>query len=136
MKKVKLPSGADLEITLAPFSEAKALYQAFLKELKTLKIDAETEMDYNFIKDIICSGLSSKEVDEALSVCMGRATYKKLKIDDDTFEDEIARGDYLVVCYEVARANLEPFTKGLFAKFSPALEKFKKGPELKLKKTT
>jgi len=128
MAKIKLPSGAELSITLAPFAESKGLYQAILKDIQHLKIDGEQEMDYNFLKDILCAGLSSDGVDKALTVCMNRATYNNLKIDENTFEPEKARQDYLLVCFEVAKVNIEPFTKSLYAKFSTVLAKLKKDP--------
>lgn len=120
---MKLPSGAELVITVAPFAEAKALYQAFLKELKVLKFDPKTEMDVNFFKDMFCAALSSKEIENALDVCMKRATYNGLKIDKDTFEPVEARDDYFAVCFEIAKENVLPFTKSLYAQYSPILEK-------------
>lgn len=104
-------------LSLAPFAEAKDLYQAFLKEGKQIKLEAKTELDHNFFKDALCSALSSKEVEEKVWACMRKCTYNKLKIDDDTFEPEEAREDYFFVMFEVAKANVLPFTKGLSAKF-------------------
>jgi hypothetical protein len=115
---MKLPSGAELRITLAPFSDAKALYQAFLEEVKTLKWEATTEIDTNFIKDIFCVGLASKKFEGALWKCMERALYNNLKITDQTFEPEEARQDYVPVCFEVAKENITPFTKTLMPLFS------------------
>lgn len=122
---MKLPSGAELEINLSPFSISKSLYQAVLDELKSLKVDANTELDINFFKDVFCVGLSSKKIEFALDECMKRAIYNGLKIDKDTFEPAAAREDYIAVCFEVAKVNLIPFTKNLFAQYSPALEKLK-----------
>lgn len=120
-RKVVLPSGAELEITLAPFADSKALYQAMLEEAKTLKIDDTAEVDANLYKDLFCTGLSSKKIEAALTVCMKRATYNGMKITDDVFEPVEARDDYLIVCMEVARENITPFTKSLFAQYGDIL---------------
>lgn len=122
---MKLPSGAELVITVAPFIDSRALYQSILKEMKHLKMEAKTELNTNFVKDIFCSLLSSKEVEVALDTCMKRCTYKGLKIDDDTFESIDARGDYLLVCVEVAKENILPFMKSLYAEYAPMWEKLK-----------
>jgi len=124
-----MPSGAVLKITPAPFAEAKALYQAVLEELRGVNLDPNAEIDTNLFKDIFCVGLSSKKIETALAACMKRATYKDLKIDDQTFEPLEARQDYVLVCFEVAKENIAPFAKSLYAEFSPLLAKIQtKGP--------
>lgn len=125
--KVVLKSGKELEITLAPFDEAKSLYQAVAEEVKALKVDAEVDMDVNFFKDLALSGLSSKKIDSALSVCMKRCAYNGQRIASvkDSFESIEAREDYFEVCFEVGKANLLPFTKSLYAQFVGLLKKEK-----------
>lgn len=124
--KVELPSGAKLEITLAPFVDARALYQAFADEFKTLKIQGTTELDYNFLKDIFLVGISSKKIEQALDLCMKRATYNGAHIDGDTFTPEESRQDYFEVCFEIAKVNIMPFTKALMQKYSHVLGALKK----------
>lgn len=114
MREQKLPSGALLDIKKIPFSEAKALYQAVVEELKAVKIDTNAEME-NLFKDIFCISVASKKVDDRLKVCMERCLYDGLKITDSTFEDEKARLDYSVVCFEVMQEAIGPFLKGLYA---------------------
>lgn len=121
MKEVTLPSGATLKITLAPFTQSRDLYQAFLEELKGLKIDPTEEVDASFIKDLGCVALTSKKVETALWTCMQRATYNDLKITLDTFEPEASRDDYFTVCLEVAKVNIQPFTKSLYAQYGHVL---------------
>lgn len=125
---MKLPSGAELRITLAPFSDSKALYQAFLEEIKGLKVESSTEIDTNFIKDIFCVGLASKKLEVALWKCMERALYNNLKITEATFEPVEARQDYMLVCFEVAKENIAPFTKTLMPLFNQAKEILGKSP--------
>ena len=122
---MKLPSGAELEITPAPFKEAKALYMAVADELKGLRLNPEAEVDVNFFKDLFCTGLASKKIETALADCMKRVTYNGLKITDDTWEPLDARQDYLTACFEVAKENISPFTKSLSAQFGDVLQKLK-----------
>lgn len=117
MAEMGLPSGAKLKIQPAPFAESKALFQAILEEMASLKLDMEAEIDGNFLKDLFCVGLSSKKIDAALAPCVRRCLYNGQKITDDLFEDEKARGDYIDVIYEVAKENVLPFTKSLYAQY-------------------
>lgn len=124
VKEVKLPSGALLKIHPSPFSIAKALCQAVLKEAKGVEISSETELS-SVYKDLFCAGFSSELIDRCLWDCMKRCTYNSgagdLKIDDQTFEPVKAREDYLTVCMEVAKENILPFTKSLMQEFSRIL---------------
>lgn len=113
---IKLPSGAELRITLAPFAASKALYQAVLEEVKFLQLTSSTEVDFSLLKDLICVGFSSRKIEQALEECMKRCLYNGMKITADTFENEDARQDYLQVCFEVGKANIEPFLKALMPK--------------------
>lgn len=124
-KAITLPSGSKLEITVSDFKTSKALYVAMAAEAKSLKLDPNAEVDVNFLKDIFCAGLSSKAIEESLDACMKRCTYNGLKITTDTFEPVDARQDYLMVCFEIAKENVEPFTKALGQKLSPILDLLK-----------
>lgn len=128
MKEVSLPSGAKLNITLAPFKDSRALYQAILEEAKVLKLDPTAEIDVNLYKDLVCLGLSSKKIEACLWKCMERATYDGLKMTEDTFEPETARDDYMTVCFEVAKENIQPFTKSLYAQYADMLQKIQSVP--------
>ena len=125
MKTVKLPSGAVLKITPAPFAEARALYQAVMEELKSIKLDPTADVDVNLYKDLFCAGLASKKIEACLWECMKRVTYDSgpgdFKIDGSTFEPVEARQDYLQVCFEVAQENIEPFMKSLYAQYAKIL---------------
>jgi len=129
MKEIDLPSGAKLKITLAPFADSRELYQAMLEEMKL--IDFKSTMQFSEImKEIICYAFSSKRLESCLEKCFKKCLYNSgngdLKIDKDTFEPAEARDDYLTVCLEVAKENIMPFTKSLYAKFQPVIEKIKK----------
>ena len=128
---VSLPSGAELEMTLAPFTEGERLFTATAECLKSVSIDGEIELEnltssFNSLKSAVLNCLTSKELKEALLACLKRCTYNKQRITSwDIFEDIDARQDYLTVCWEVSKFNLAPFMKNLFSKFtiSQAAEK-------------
>lgn len=121
----KLPSGAVLKITLSPFAISRALYQAVAEEARGLKVEAKTEIDVNLFKDLACLALASKKIEAAVWECMKRATYNDNKITEETFEKREARDDYFMVMFEVARENILPFTKSLYAEYSHLLEALK-----------
>lgn len=133
MKEIDLPSGAKLTITEAPFADARELYQAMLEEIKNidLRVDDNSELaTLLFLKDFFCYGFSSKKIEQCLEKCFIKCLYNSgegdFKIDKNTFEPVNAREDYLTVCMEVAKENILPFMKSLYAKYKPLIEKIKK----------
>jgi hypothetical protein len=120
MREVRLESGATLRVSPAPFDIAKSLYQALLAEMRSVPVNAQTDM-VSIFKDIYCIGLSSKEVERYLWLCMERCQYNSgkgnLKIEPDTFEPVEARADFVQVCMEVAKENVGPFVKNLYAAY-------------------
>lgn len=121
--EIELPSKSKLFINMAPFAESKELYQTALEELKSLKIDPNAEIDTNFLKDIFCTGFSSKKLDAALWKCIRRCTYNKQVITEDSFEKVEAREDYMQICFLVLEANIKPFTKTLSQQLKQLIEK-------------
>lgn len=123
-KIIVLESGKKLHITMAPFADAKALYQVCMKELKDLKLDSKTDIDVNFWKDLAFTALSSKEIEAALFKCFEKVTYddKRITNVDDVFESAQAREDYIIVCVHVMKENIMPFMKSLYAKWSDVLK--------------
>ena len=136
-KKVSLPSGAELEISLAPFLEGERLFSATAECLKGVKVDGNTEVqdltsNLNSIKDMFLSCLTSQEMKSAILSCLKRCTYNNQRITSwDIFDDCKAREDYLTVCWEVVKFNLTPFTKSLFSKFSELVANTKTSQEQK-----
>ena len=130
-KQVSLPSGAELEMTLAPFMEGERLFTAVAECLKSVKFDGDKDVqdltsNLNGLKDAFLSCLTSKDMKDAILACLKRCTYNKQRITSwDIFESIEAREDYLSVCWEVCKFNLAPFTKSLFSKFSGLLESAK-----------
>ncbi len=122
-----LKSGKELKVTLAPFAQSKALLQALLEEAKGIQLESATELDVSLFKDLVCTAIASQKVEAALLKCMERALYQGVKIGPDTFEPAEARGDYLEVCFEVAKENVLPFMKSLSAQFAAIREGLLKG---------
>ena len=120
--EVNLPSGAVLKVNVAPFADAKALYQAVLEELKGVHFDSSTDLTALF-KDIAFAGFASKKIELCLDQCFKRCLYNELKIDKATFEPVDARQDYVVVCIAVAKANIAPFLNGLLVEFKQFTQK-------------
>lgn len=120
-KEIVLDSGSKLKITIAEFEIGRNLYQAVLEEARQIQVKPSDDLDLNTLKELFCIGLASKRIESALWACMPRVTYNGVKVTKDTFEPVEARGDYVQVCYEVAKENVLPFGKSLFAKFSVAL---------------
>lgn len=128
LKEVILPSGAKLKITPSPFAVAKNLYQAILKEFKNINLDSKTDLA-TLYKDLFCIGFSSPDIEKCLGECFKRCTYNDLKIDDNTFEPLSSRDDYMNVCIEVAKENVLPFGKSLYAEYQRILSTVENSPE-------
>ena len=116
LKKI-LPSGAELEVTLASFAEGHRLFKVVTKELETIDFKEDT------VQKMAFRLIASEAVEQALWPCMGRATYNQMKVNADLFEDAGIRGDFLAVAKEVLVFNLLPFSKGLDSVFSTFTQK-------------
>lgn len=134
MKEVRLPSGAILKISVAPFAEAKALYQAILKELRTVQVNSKLDMAALY-KDLACAGFSSSEIEAAIWRCLGRCTYNDgkgdFKITEATFEPVKNRDDYLKVQVEVVKENVLPFVKSLSVEYAHIFQVLTEDPTLR-----
>lgn len=124
-REVNLPSGAILRIQVAPFAVSKALYQAVLRELQPLQIKGDMEVP-SLIKDLFCVGLSSLAVEQCLWECFKSCTYDagqgERKLSQEVLEPVEARDDYMTICVEVAKDNIGPFTKSLYADYQKLAE--------------
>ncbi len=123
-KEIKLGSGAVLRIQPATFEVARELFEALLAELKAIRIRKNAEVS-DLFKDLFCIGFSAPRIKQALAECMKRCTYNcgqgDMKIDKDTFEPVANRVDYLRVCMEVAKENVNPFGSDLYVLYKEAL---------------
>lgn len=123
--KTTLPSGAELDITLAPFGAGHKLFKAVLSEIESVKLNLGGSSFGDFlgrevdgeaidtIKNLIVRLLSSEKVEEALWPCLERSTYRGHKVNKDLFEEEGIRADFIPICKEVLGFNLSPFFKNL-----------------------
>ncbi len=121
MREVELPSGATLKVSPSTFANSKALYQAMLSELHEVKVDLAPNFA-DLIKEVFCRGFSSQRIESALWKCFPSCLYGLSKITEETFEPVEARGDYMKVCMEVARENVDPFFKSLYAEWLALVE--------------
>lgn len=127
-KKAAMPSGAELEMTLASFAEGERLFSAAAECLKSVKVDGSTEIEdiesnINGMKNAALSLLTSAELKAALLACMKRCAYNGRRITSwEIFEPAEARQDYLSVCWEALKFNLAPFTKSLFTQLRGLME--------------
>lgn len=122
--KMKLQSGADVEIQMASFDVCNRLLKAVMKEiegvpvslgLKGAGIDASkmTDEALNTIKSVVARLISSDKIEPVLWECMSTVLYNGTRVTKDTFEPEGARADYLPLAKEVLVHNLGPFFKNL-----------------------
>lgn len=113
MREVNLPSGAKLNVSSAPFKDAKQLFQVMAKEWKDL--DPSVMASPSGMTAMFMAAFSSVEVEKALWPCMVRSLYNGQKIVPDTFEPEEARQDFIPAALEIVADNITPFTRGLFS---------------------
>ncbi|RTL04654.1 hypothetical protein EKK58_10110 [Candidatus Dependentiae bacterium] len=133
----KLPSGAELYITMASFEVGHRLLKAVMKEAETININfganAKSFKDFaeldvndttiNTLKNIVARLISSDLIENVAWECMAYATYNKVKIvkENNVFDEPSARGDYLIVVKEVMIFNLLPFSQSLGSLFTDML---------------
>jgi len=114
MREIILPSGAVLKIQPASFAEARNLYQSVLEELKKIRYEGEF-FSFNFFKDAMCALFSNKKVEICLDQCLRRCLYNDFKIDEKTFEKKETWVDFVDVCHEVGKENIDAFMESLCA---------------------
>jgi hypothetical protein len=112
-RKINLPSGAELTVNVAPFKDSKALFQAILREWKTVNPGAMASAQG--MMAMFSSAFSSVDVEKCLWPCMSRSLYDGEKLTPDVFEKDEARQDFIPACLEVVKDNIVPFTSSLFA---------------------
>ena len=122
--RMKLPSGADVEIQMASFDICNRLLKAVMKEiegvpvslgLKGAQIDTGkmTDEALNTIKSVVARLISSDKIEPVLWECMATVLYNGARVSRETFEPGEARADYLPLAKEVMVHNLGPFFKNL-----------------------
>lgn len=109
--KVKLKSGAEIEVWLATFPEGHRLYKAVTRELSKYNLAEGTAENLAMVMT------SSEDVDMALWPCMSKALYKTQecpagqRISQELFEKSEVRADLIEIQREVLGYNLIPFSK-------------------------
>lgn len=126
MKEYKLPSGKLMKYNISSFENGKELYQAVLRECRTLDISTETELHEKLMIQIGMLAFSSKVIEKAIWDCFDKVTIDGERLDKDYFKPEENRQDYFAVQVEIAKANIAPFLKGLYAQFSAIFQSLMK----------
>lgn len=128
-KKFRLPSGACLSVTVAPFGDAWSLMKATLKSLKGLSISEDvlrqelsSFVTIPAILDKVIAFATSDEVESGVFQCARRALYIPLgspigfpgiPVDHGLFDDpthgEKAREDYAHIIARILEVNCKPF---------------------------
>ena len=124
MDPIQLKSGASLAVTIAPYAAGKHLLKVVARELAGIQFDLDLDniddisgKDVNVLKNVAFQLIQSDAVEAALAKCMEKCVYNGERIVATTFEPAEARPDYLPVSWEVMKANLGPFFKGLGLSF-------------------
>lgn len=131
--QVDLKSGRTLIVSIAPFDPANNLRKALLAEIRAvnmtidikrlLKSKMSLDMEIadvppeaiNIIKDVVLELLTSDEVEKCVWECAAKCTIDGRKVAKGTltepgsFDAKEHRGDYLLVAWEVIKANVGPF---------------------------
>ena len=117
---ITLKSGSTLEIGIASFAAGNRLMKTVARELASVSFDFNLSsfsdlsgQDINVLKNAVFQLLQSDALEAALMECAKKSLYNGEKITPQTFESDDARQDYMPVAWEVMKANLSPFFRGL-----------------------
>ena len=119
----ELPSGSKLDVTPLDFGEAFAVFQQVAKIIGLLELDlAGIDIGKDFLaqdlvkfKRPLAQVLSNHELEKAGKQCLKKCTYNGLKVTDSTWNDIVARKDYLFAMFFALKDNCGPFLEGAFS---------------------
>lgn len=123
--EIKLPSGNVMKMNISSFENGKNLYQTILKEANSLDINSSTELDEKLMLKIGMLALSSAPIEKAIWACFDKVLIDGEKLTEDYFDVVENREDFILIMIEVAKANITPFMKSLFAQFSQLFQQLK-----------
>jgi len=130
--EIVLPSGAKLQVVAARFELSKGLWESVLKVIRGVPIAGTGGLELvDLYKNLFSDGFTSPEVQKWLWPCAISCLYNDgkapVKVEPQVFEQPEARQDYLKVCMEVVKVNIDPFVKGLYAEYGSLLAELTKG---------
>ncbi|MBQ0113345.1 MAG: hypothetical protein KBT03_09470 [Bacteroidales bacterium] len=113
-----------------------SLFDAFkLKsEIQKALLKNNIKIEEVFEKDIVSLFLaldSSEEIFKCMFACLKKSTYNDIKITEEVFEKEDARGDLYEVFFACLKVNIYPFFKPLLSQLGIQLEIPNVGESLK-----
>lgn len=123
--KYKLPSGAELEVTLLDFEPAFEISQTVTKFLGLLDVDLKAlevekwksinDIDVNAIKRPLAQILSNSDLTKAANKCLAKCLYNNVRINEKTWNAPEARKDYYHAMFYALKDNIYPFFEGVFS---------------------
>jgi len=131
MASIEMPSGKKAVINMAPYGDSMRLSCAVLREFaregltegdlaKVLRSFRGGDVDFDpapLLRGAVAA-ITSDSVHQALWACLSRCTYGGEKIVPLSFEDEVARGDFLPIALECGKVNILPFLQPQISKLS------------------
>jgi hypothetical protein len=118
-----LNTGAKLEVTESSFADAYALEKALLSAIKDTNLAGMQfnksifDMDVDVLLKAVLTMATSDHVERCLFKCFERATYDKVRITPELFDDpkigSQIREDFYEIALKVAEVNCRPFFKKL-----------------------
>ncbi len=120
MEKIKLNSGAKLDITIADFATGLELFQALQRNIETRGIKLDKLDLGSDLSNIIASNadtiiktitgvFTSDDVLNVIWKCGRRCQYNGAIVEPELFEDVKARKDFFPVVYHIGKENVSPF---------------------------
>jgi hypothetical protein len=129
MLKFIAPSGAEVQINVAPWKDAKNLKKTIEREVGSVE-GLSLDSDPGIFMAAMLKVDSSDMVDAALWPCLVRCTYNNEKITESTFDKPEARRDYYDIVSACVKENLRPLVESLFSQLETmGLVKKKKAPD-------
>lgn len=123
-------TGAKIVVNPCSFQAAFKLKNAIQKALLKNKVSLEAALDQD-ITSLILSIDSDEDIMECMFECLKKSTYDGVKITQDTFEAESARGDLYDIFFQCLKVNIYPFFKPLLSRFGIELKAPKMGESQK-----
>jgi hypothetical protein len=121
---IEYENGAQLDVKTGSYAEAEELLSAYLEAIQGSPLVFDDPDAFKLsVKGLISKAFISARMKKAVWACAARSLYRKAgsegppaqKVTPALFEDVKDRENLVEVLYDVAEANLSPFSKGLYA---------------------
>lgn len=111
-------SNAKVVLNAASFRDAFSLKATIIKALKEsgIKVSLDSFETMDGLMSIWMALDSSEELFNMIMKCLQKSTYNGVRITEETFEDEKARGDMYEIFIECIKINILPFYTPLLSR--------------------